>query len=105
MSNIILETYKDQIEAALHEKCQLFCLIGQSYESPRWVNVDDVFKADGVHYLKFRSTQCRLFFAIEISENHYDYLNRVFLSDFLWNDFKAFRTEFLKEHYPTIKTF
>lgn len=104
MNNTILTIYKDAIEEQLHKMCQTFCLIGFPHESPRWVNVNKLYKEDDKFILQFKSTQCSLGFNIYISENHYNRLETFILSDYLWDDFKTFRTEFLKEYYPTIKT-
>lgn len=107
MSNIIIDTYRDQLETEMHRQCAVFCTMGTSVESPRWINVEKVFKDEyGCTYLKFKSTQVsRIFFHIEISEAHYNALSRMLLVDFLWDDFKQFRTNFLRENYPTIEQY
>lgn len=89
---------KDELTQNMHQFANTYKLIGMSKsESPRWFNFRGFDHETKV--LSVGSTQRQgLMFEVQT-----DFIE-VVVNDF-WEQFKAFRTEFLKEHHPTIETF
>lgn len=85
---------KEILDDKMHMMCAAFVLIGTSEESPRWFNFKE-FDED-TKVLTIGSTQRnQLYFNIQTDYNIIDVT--VF-----WKQFKAYRTEFLENNYPTI---
>ena len=91
-----IEPIRKELEENLHEQCVAFMLIGTKRESPRYINFRDFDMNTKV--LRMQSTQTEsVFFEIDTPFEIVD------VTDF-WEQFKEFRTEFLQNNYPTIKT-
>lgn len=98
----MLEKYKELIHEKLQEQCIVFCTIGSSVESPRWINIRDHIEEDGKYLLKFQSTQTtRIFFHIEVSKEDYESSQE----PFIWDEFKKIRTKYLEDNFPTINIY
>lgn len=91
-----IEPIKENLDYWMHKNCQLFMTIGTPSETPRYFNFGDFDK--DTKELTIKSTQRNLGFKIPTN------FNRVVVDDF-WRQFKAYRTEFLKENYPTINPY
>jgi hypothetical protein len=102
----LIEKYKEQIEAGLKEVAEQYLLEKSLELSPRWFNTNGVlehYDKDGneVYDWKIKSTQCYLRFSIPITKEEFeDYRTGGFRD--MWDDFKRFRTQWLKENYPQI---
>ena len=103
----LIKPIKKELEEKMHEVCVIFCTIGTPRETPRYYNIRQ-FKNN---ILTIGSTQNQdLFFNIDCSnikefqpDKDFTILFAIRFNDF-WSQFKEFRTEFLKENYPTIDT-
>jgi hypothetical protein len=88
---------KEELDKSMHIVCGLFVTIGFPAESPRWFNFRS-FDED-TKILTVGSTQrSALKFAIGVPFNHVS-------CDEFWPQFRAYRTAFLKENYPTIDVY
>jgi|14BtaG_2_1085337.scaffolds.fasta_scaffold00362_26 hypothetical protein len=96
---------KDQLDENMHLHCSVFITIGSQIETPRYYNYGGY--DEETKKIKIRSTQTdRLFFWVDISDQSEEYINDFMytidiVSEF-WAQFKEYRTNFLKENYPTI---
>ena len=105
-----LEKYRPQIEEELHRIAKN-CLQMPGSESkilfsPRWVNIgrEHFDNKDGTCDIQLRSSQGTCGFFLTVDKGDLG-SNWFFLSSYLWDAFKEFRTEFLLENYPEIKTY
>lgn len=98
----MLEKYKDQIHDKLREQAVVFCTIGNGgSESPRWINVSEIFEENGIYYLRFASTQVGyIFFSIRISFADFQVLEDG-VSPY-WDEMRNIRNEYFAENFPTI---
>jgi hypothetical protein len=88
---------KEKLDENLHTICGLFKVIGTPAETPRYFNFKE-FDMD-TRVLKIGSTQRdSLYFSIQTEFTFVD-------CDEFWNQFKQYRTEFLKTNYPTINPY
>ena len=86
---------RETLEQSMHELCNAFMLIGFPHETPRYFNFKSFDNETGK--LQVGSTQSsKLFFEVDTPFKY------VYVNDF-WEQFKEFRTSFLKQNYPTIK--
>ncbi len=91
---------KIQLDKAMNIHCALFCTIGSDGESPRYYNFRNYDLKSEI--LTIGSTQARrLFFEIDCKGLNFGYLES---SDF-WQQFKEYRTNFLKQNYSTISLY
>jgi hypothetical protein len=90
-----IKPIKDLLDEHMHEHCVMFMRIGVHHESPRYYNFNN-FDRD-TKELTIQSTQKKLGFKIPTD---FDFV----FADKFWPQFKAYRTEFLINNYPTIKT-
>jgi hypothetical protein len=96
---------KDQLDENMHLHCSVFTTIGSQLETPRYYNFGGYDSEN--KQLKIKSTQTdRLFFWVNISNQSEEYIDDFihqidFVNEF-WAQFKEYRTNFLKENYPTI---
>lgn len=97
-----LEKYKSQIHEKLQEQAIVFCTIGSgNHESPRYINVSNVFEENGMYYLRFASTQVSyIFFSIRISFVDFQVM-KAGVSPY-WDEMKRLRNEYLAENFPSI---
>jgi hypothetical protein len=98
---------KDQLDKNMHTHCFWFTKIGSQSETPRFYNYGD-YDAE-TKQIKIRSTQTdNLFFLVDIGNQSKEYIDDFMYGmdtvDDFWIQFKEYRTNFLKENYPTIKT-
>lgn len=85
---------KEELDNAMHTMCTLFMTVGFPAESPRWFNFREF--DDDTKVLGIGSTQRqKLGFTIQTEFNHVP-------CDEFWPQFRAYRTQFLKDNYPTI---
>ena len=105
---------KEQIDENLHEHCLIFQTIGTPNETPRYYNIFNFCEKTKI--LTIASTQFRwindepegCFFKIDCSGiEAYENVKNKYQSDIrmkkeFWDQFKTYRTEFLKQHYPKI---
>lgn len=93
-----IPSIKDKLDIYMHELCRLYLKDKSDWKfSPRWFNYGG-FDFD-TKVLTIKSTQISAF-QFNIQTNF-----RWCHCDRFWPEFKKYRTEFLKEHYPTIKTY
>jgi len=95
---------KDKLDENMHLHCSVFITIGSQLETPRYYNFRE-YDAENKK-IKIQSTQTnRLFFWVDISDQPQEYIEQIEfmypVEDF-WAQFKEYRTNFLKENYPTI---
>lgn len=91
---------KTQLDEAMHLHCSLFRTIGSENETPRYYNFKSYDLKSQV--LTIGSTQTkRLFFQIDCKGLNFGYLES---SDF-WQQFKEYRTDFLRKNYSTISVY
>lgn len=87
---------KKQLDKEMHKVCTLFCLIGTPAETPRYFNFGK-FEEDSKILTIVSTQRSSLGFWVKTPFNFIEV-------DKFWQQFKEYRTEFLKENYPTIKT-
>ena len=104
-----IKPIKKQLETKLHKECQKFLKWNYTDKSltPRYYNIKHIKN----NTLRIGSTQDRNFyFEIDLTNvKEYNVLrhknnNIVYSVEKFWEQFKEFRTQFLKEHYPQIDT-
>lgn len=96
---------KDQLDENMHLHCSVFTTIGSQIETPRYYNYGGY--DEETKQIKIQSTQTdKLFFLVDISEQSKEYIDdfiyEIDIVDDFWAQFKEYRTNFLKENYPTI---
>lgn len=94
-----IEPIRKQLDSKMSDQCIMFMLIGMPAESPRWMNFGGFDNETKV--LTIQSTQrSGIGFNIETDFEPFD----IDVEEF-WAQFKAYRTEFLLENYPTINPY
>lgn len=90
-----IKPIEEELTKTMHKHCMVFVTIGTPIESPRWYNLREVNNL--TNEITIGSTQVsRCWFKIQPP-----YKNHIEFNEF-WSQFKVFRTNFLKENYPTI---
>lgn len=86
---------KKELDKEMHNACALFCTVGTPFETPRYYNFGKFDREAKV--LTIASTQnSELGFWLVTPFRFVDV-------DEFWQQFKDYRTNFLKENYPTIE--
>lgn len=87
---------KEELDKAMHFVCPIFLTFGSPEESPRWFNFRE-FNLETKKLTIGSTLRSTLKFSVQTEFNYVE-------CDEFWPQFRVYRTEFLKEHYPTIKT-
>jgi hypothetical protein len=95
MENYI-QPIKTQLDEKMHLHCSVFITIGSPKETPRYYNFNSFDEETKILTIASSQTS-RLFFEIQTN------FEEIEVQDF-WKQFKEYRTNFLKENYPTIET-
>tara|TARA_R110002096_G_scaffold517_6_gene3042 strand:+ start:650 stop:949 length:300 start_codon:yes stop_codon:yes gene_type:complete len=98
--NNITEDYitpiKAELEEKMHKFCKWFLNTNNPYGTPRYLNYGSFDYETKV--LSIESTSIGIGFNVQ---TEFDLIE----SEYFWPQFKTFRTGFLEQHYPNIKTY